>query len=255
MRTAYYYQTTKSLQHLWDLNLEDLIIYLSSIHFGRINNVAYIHLNDQSADAQVHIWEEMNLAHLKGNKIRLMIGGAGGAFQALFSDFEIYYSLLKSTIDKFSCIDGIDLDVEETCTLGDIKMLIDRLISDFGLQFNITLSPTFENLTSSSTPFSYAELLRSESGSHIRWLNVQCYNNIDHNTIDCLLKNGFVQDELAITMLGNNYDTKQYLLNIYPLLSNFINKYTSLQGFVLWEYGDSKLNPGLWGATIKCLLV
>ena len=59
--------------------------------------------------------------------VTLMIGGAGGAYQVLFSDFEVYYKLLKDTIDKYDFISGVDLDVEEFVPIDQIQMLINRL--------------------------------------------------------------------------------------------------------------------------------
>ena len=59
------------------------------------------------------MWEEIKEARQKGIKIIFMIGGAGGAYGALFSNFEVYYKLLQDTIKQFPYIDGVDLDIEE----------------------------------------------------------------------------------------------------------------------------------------------
>ena len=69
-----------------------------------------------------------------------MIGGAGGAYNYLFSDFEIYYKLLYDAINKYP-IDGIDLDIEEPVKLNDVKMLIRRIRKDFGRNFIISVAP------------------------------------------------------------------------------------------------------------------
>ena len=59
-----------------------------------------------------------------------MVGGAGGAFQTLFSNFETYYNLLKQTLIKYN-LDGIDLDIEEEVSLENVKLLINKLSIDF----------------------------------------------------------------------------------------------------------------------------
>ena len=67
------------------------------------------------------------LAH-RGVKVILMIGGAGGAFTELFTNFNVYYSLLKKTIKDRPWISGVDLDVEEEVDLDNIYKLITTLI-------------------------------------------------------------------------------------------------------------------------------
>ena len=54
----------------------------------------------------------------------LMMGGAGLAYNVLFSDFDIYYPQLVQLVKDKSWIQGIDLDIEESVKLDDIKMLM-----------------------------------------------------------------------------------------------------------------------------------
>ena len=56
-----------------------------------------------------------------------MIGGAGGAYGALFSNFEVYYNLLIKTIKQFPYIDGIGFDIEEEVDIKNVIMMIERL--------------------------------------------------------------------------------------------------------------------------------
>ena len=76
-------------------------IHLSSIHFG-INNDGsyYIHLNDYPPnDPRFNVvWEQLKEASDLGIKIVLMVGGAGGGFTQLFSNYQEYYKLLKKTV-------------------------------------------------------------------------------------------------------------------------------------------------------------
>ena len=87
-----YYQTLTDLSPL--LNIKPLPIthiHLSSIHFGKNNdNTPYIHLNDYPPTDErfSKVWNQLSLASSLGVKIILMVGGAGGAFSLLFSEFE-----------------------------------------------------------------------------------------------------------------------------------------------------------------------
>ena len=96
-RIIYYYQTFVGLRPILDQNpIKVTHIHLSSFHFGLdSNNQPYIHLNDFPPDNKrfENVWEEIKEARQKGIKIIFMIGGAGGAYGALFSNFEVEISL------------------------------------------------------------------------------------------------------------------------------------------------------------------
>ena len=92
-RIIYYYQTLTSLIPILQEPINVTHIHLSSIHFGKNpDNSPYIHLNDYNPnDSRFNqVWDQLQLADEKGIRIVLMIGGAGGAFQDLFSDFELH---------------------------------------------------------------------------------------------------------------------------------------------------------------------
>ena len=99
-KIIYYYQTLTSLQPILYSNTVTHI-HLSSIHFGATNNEPYIHLNDNSPYDSVFddVWKELFIANNNNIKIILMVGGAGGAYFNLFSNFEVYYGMLKTLID------------------------------------------------------------------------------------------------------------------------------------------------------------
>ena len=65
-----------------------------------------------------------------------MIGGAGSAYNRLFSDYNKYYALLKETLNNHPVITGVDLDIEEEVNLDDIKKLMPHIRHDFPF-FNI----------------------------------------------------------------------------------------------------------------------
>ena len=71
----------------------------------------------------------------------LMMGGAGGAYTELFSEFDVYYPMLKKLLTTKSWIKGIDLDMEESVSIDNAKKLIQCLVRDFGEDFIITMAP------------------------------------------------------------------------------------------------------------------
>ena len=70
-----------------------------------------------------------------------MVGGAGGAFTELFSNFDVYYETLHTFLVSKPWIQGINLDVEETVTIENIKKLINKIHNDFGENFVISMAP------------------------------------------------------------------------------------------------------------------
>ena len=75
-----------------------------------------------------------------------MVGGAGGAFSQLFSNYQEYYKLLKKTVLEYPFISGIDLDIEETTKISDVKKLISQINIDFGKEFIISMAPVSASL-------------------------------------------------------------------------------------------------------------
>ena len=129
-KIIYYYQTFTGLKNILAEKPYVTHIHLSSIHFGLDeNNKPYIHLNDNNPQDKCFdsLWKELKEAQNLGIKIVLMIGGAGGAFNDLFSNFDIYYKLLTNTINSHSIFSGIDLDVEEYIDIEKIEFLINKL--------------------------------------------------------------------------------------------------------------------------------
>ena len=155
-RIIYYYQTFNGLDNVLYINTPITHIHLSSIHFGNNkDNSPYIHLNDYEPDNKIfdNVWNQMEVSVNLGIEIILMVGGAGGAYQNLFSNFSIYYSLLKKLIKDHKCIHGIDLDVEETVDIEDIKMLINKIKEDFGNDFIISMAPVQSSLQYNNSGF------------------------------------------------------------------------------------------------------
>lgn len=191
-----------------------------------------------------------------GVKTLGMLGGAAqGSFQRLDASdaqFEAYYVPLRNMI-RYHSLDGMDLDVEEDMSLGGIIRLIDRLKSDFGSDFLITLAPVATALQGRPhlSGFDY-EALEVMRGSSIAWYNTQFYNNwgklesfIDY---DAILRQGWKPQKVVVGVLtnpglGNGYIEFENLKRTLAALSQF---YPGFGGVMGWEYFNSK--PGDEGA-------
>lgn len=143
-----------------------------------------------------------------------MLGGAAkGSFTRLDLDentFEMYYLPLRDLIRSRN-LDGLDLDVEEFMTLDGIIRLIDRLKSDFGADFIVTLAPVAAALMSGNpehnlSGFDY-EALEVMRGSKISWYNTQFYCNWGDmsNTFgyDAIVRRGFPPQKVVAGIVTN----------------------------------------------------
>ena len=127
-RIIYYYQTFTDLSCILIKNTPVTHIMLSSFHFGtNPDKSSYIHLNNYPPTNSIFdkVWKQLEIAKEEYDiKIHIMLGGAGGAFQDLFENFETYYPLLLKTIFLHPIITGINLDIEDPISLENIKMLM-----------------------------------------------------------------------------------------------------------------------------------
>ena len=258
MKTIYYYQSFCGLDKIMkdSQNVDNII--LSSFHFGKDNNnKSYIHLNDNCPEDEKFnlVWEQLTKLYYDGVMVTLMIGGAGGGFSELFSDFETYYNLLKNTIQKHNFLSGVDLDIEEGVKLNDVKNLINRLVDDFGEDFIITMAPVANSLIN-NTPgmgnFNYNELYKSLEGRHINWFNVQCYGCYNFETYDSIIKNGYPESKIIFGMISGDF------INNFPdalkEIQKVKNKYPKFLGADVWEYINAPPNtddPSMWAKEIK----
>ena len=236
----FYYQTFTGLKPILVDKPIVTHIHLASIHFGTDdNNSPYIHLNDHVPDSKIfdNVWDELQVAHKLGIQIKILVGGAGSAFQTLFSNFEVYYNLLKKTIEKYNFISGIDLDVEETCSLTDIKFLINRIKTDFGKNFSISMSPVayaLQDNTPGMGGFCYKDLYNSKEGRLIDYFIVQFYYDITEKSYENIINNGYPQEMIAYGIESGQ--------NIELIISNLVEKYPNLLGVSTWEYSNSSKN-------------
>lgn len=242
-RIIFYYQTFTDLKPVLYKNTPLTHIHLSSIHFGKDNkNKPYIHLNDNLPSNPIfdNMWKQIEFANKIGIKIILMIGGAGSAYNVLFSNFELYYKMLYNLIKSRPYINGIDLDIEEYTALDDVKKLINRIVKDFGDDFIISMAPiqnSIENDYSGLGGFIYKDLINSKEGKYIDYLIGQYYIDYSYNAYDKTIKNGYIENKIVMGQLGANLNKST--------IKKIIEKYYNFGGVALWEYGNVS-NPKNW---------
>ncbi len=234
-KIIYYYQTFTDLSPILIENTPVTHIHLSSIHFGLDNNKPYIHLNDNNpTDTKFNqLWKDMEKAQSLGIKIVLMVGGAGGAYEALFNNFDIYYLLLKEILSNKKMISGIDLDIEEYVELYNVKMLIRQIKSDFP-SFTISMAPiqsSLEEDVQGMGGFCYKDLLKSPEGSLIDYFNGQFYSSYTKESYDDCIENGYPSNMIVMGMCGcDDFETK------CSEIKKIVSSNEHFGGVFLWEY-------------------
>jgi hypothetical protein len=226
--------------------------------------IAAIHLNDNPEDITLNdnppshekfntLWSEVAWLQGTGIKILGMLGGAArGSYDRLDGDdekFERFYSPLRDMIKEHD-LDGLDLDVEEKMSLGGMIRLIDRLRSDFGTEFIITLAPVATALLPAQphlSGFSYHDLERAR-GREVAWYNAQFYcgwgdasttmwyDAIINTPFSPFPPNKVVMGLITNSKLGAGYVEWEKL---EPVLRSLRARYASNEGFggvMGWEY-------------------
>jgi chitinase len=213
----------------------------------------------------VTTWAELRVLQASGIKVLGMLGGAGkGSFTRLDLDestFESYYCPLRDFVRERG-LDGLDLDVEEPMTLAGIIRLIDRLKSDFGPGFIITLAPVASALMSDNprhnlSGFSY-EALEVMRGRDIAWYNTQFYcgwgDLSKTDGFDFIVSRGYASDKIVIGMVtnpGNGSGWVPFEI-LQEVLITLKNGYPGFGGVMGWEYFNSmpgdRERPWEWAA-------
>ena len=248
-RILFYYQTFTTLKPILLSEPPVTHIHVSSIHFGTSsNNAPYIHLNNESPyDYKFdNVWKELEQASKLGIKIKVMVGGAGGGYATLFSNFNLYYSFLADLLRNKPFISGVDLDIEESCSLENIKLLIRTLKEDFGNELSISMAPiqsSLENDEPGMAGFIYKELLQSQEGKCIDYFNVQFYSDFSCEAYDMIVKNGYLPEMIVMGALAGSTN----LAEITKCAEKYKDKFG---GAFVWEYCFAKPNPLSWALNI-----
>ena len=261
-RVIYYYQTFIGLEKMMS-HPEDIdVIIVSSIHFGLNSDATpYIHLNDNppSSNKFKNLWEQLDFFYNHNTKIILMIGGAGGAFRTLFSNFDVYYKLLQQTIKNYSFIGGVELDIEEEVLMSDVKSLIRQIKGDFGSNFILTMAPVLYSMSTNNRGlgnFVYKDLYNSAEGKLINWFNVQSYGTFTKEAYNGIINNGYPPEKIVLGMLWSDFDRDNFN-NALETIKSIKKMYPNMAGIDIWEYyksPPSNDDPSIWSKKIKNLL-
>ena len=243
-------------------HVEDVdTIIISSIHFDKDKDEKEkIYLNDNlPSDIKFDtMWMETKKMSDQGTLILMMVGGAGGAYQSLFNEFEIYYPLLRDLLQEKTYIGGIDLDIEEPVSIENVKMLIKRLKNDFGKDFLITMAPIAPSMITDNSGmggFSYKELVSSEEGKLVDRFHVQCYESFSFETYENIIKNGWNPEQIVMGMMSGQF-TKDTFKNALQEVESCLKRYPEMAGVFVWEYIDSppdEKDPSQWSYQMKHL--
>lgn len=209
----------------------------------------HITLNDDPPDHAMYddMWAEVPRVKQHGVKVMGMLGGAAqGSFSCLDGDlekFERYYRPLVDIVRRHR-LDGLDLDVEEEMSLPGIIQLIDRLKSDMGDSFIITLAPVAAALLGigNLSGFDYRQL-EQERASKISWYNTQFYNGWgpadDPRMYAAIVAQGWSPQRVVYGLLTNPGNGSQGYVpreKIGPILGLLIERFPNFGGVMGWEY-------------------
>jgi hypothetical protein len=264
-RVIYYYQTQYSngvyvsLSPMWTtLNAATNKPYVTDVmvaafHLGYDTTGApYIHLNDNPPTDPMFttMWQEVATLQSYGVTVRMMLGGvAQGSYADLFSQWSTFYPILQQTLQQYK-LNGIDLDIEETVSLADAEMLINRLSTDFGSQFLITLAPVASALWGGAnlSGFSYQQLYQSSVGSKIAWFNGQFYSGFatlsSTADYDRVIQSGYPANKIVAGMIANPADGSGYVAmkTVAKTANSLVTQYPHFGGVSAWEYFNAE--PG-----------
>tara|TARA_B110000902_G_scaffold62721_1_gene74275 strand:+ start:97 stop:855 length:759 start_codon:yes stop_codon:yes gene_type:complete len=250
MKIIYYYQTFVGLEKLKNkYDTTDLVI--SSIHFGE--GKIYLNDNEPTNEKFNTLWKETEMLSMNGIEIACMVGGAGGAFTKLFSDYEMYYGLFKEFLVSKPWIRGVNIDVEEEVSIDDIKKLIKDIRKDFGEDFTISMAPVssaMEEDIPGMGGFNYKTLFGSAEGKLIDYFNCQCYESFSLETYKKIIDNGYPEDKIVMGMMSGQFTDDSFVKPVHDIKTN----YQGACGFFDWEYLDAppnKADPSEWAELIR----
>tara|TARA_B110000211_G_scaffold232586_2_gene296679 strand:+ start:1354 stop:2202 length:849 start_codon:yes stop_codon:yes gene_type:complete len=257
-KTSIYYQTFIDLGSVVENPdyLDTLII--SSIHFGSTNSGApYIHLNNAPpGDTQfATVWDTTKRLS-NSMEILLMIGGAGGGYNYLFTHYKQCYSLLKDTLQAYDWISGVDLDIEESVDIENIKRLMRDIKRDFGDDFKITMAPIAASLEEDVVGmggFVYKDLFESSCGVYIDRFHVQAYGDFTLETVDLIVENGYPSDKIVLGMVTGQFDKDTFSVAIQSM-HDIERHYPDMGGAFVWEYCNAppdQDDPYKWAYLMK----
>ena len=271
-----------SLQALFqDATLSEqdtIVVYLAALHVGTdVTGKPYLHLNNDDVDTLDDFFRDVYRRSREAVctvDLRVMLGGAGGAYTALFADFEPRYALLRNFLQKYPFLNGVDLDIEEvldpdaTQALAKVQRLLTRLHDDFVAPrdrapphvppFHLSMAPVAGALLTDAPGlggFSYQELQRSAVGAYVTQFNVQAYGCFTVATFHAIVKEGFLPETLVFGMLGNSYGNATTFARAMTALETICLLYPTFGGTIVWEYGDTAIDGVAWEQAVRRALI
>ncbi|KAI0023643.1 glycoside hydrolase family 18 protein [Xylariomycetidae sp. FL0641] len=254
-------------------------IIAAAIHVNEDPNALTLNDHHPSHARYTSFWAEMRMAQASGIKVMGMLGGAAkGSFQRLDKGrypknqdeknqtmFERYYSPVAELI-RSRALDGLDLDVEEEMTLEGIIYLIDRLRSDFGPSFIITLAPVATALLDERrnlSGFSY-EALEVMRGNQIAWYNTQFYCGWGDASSPVMYEfcvaRGWRPDKIVMGLVTTPENGPGFVpFEILSITLGLLRRqFSSFGGVMGWEYFNGlpggKKKPWEWAQKMTRLL-
>ena len=160
---------------------------------------------------------------------------------------------MRSFLVSKPWIQGINLDVEETVTMENIKKLISKIRDDFGEKFVISMAPV-SSAMESDVPgmggFVYKELFNSKEGKLIDYYNCQCYESFSLETYKNIINNGYPENKIVMGMMSGQFTDDSF----EGVVRSIKEKYPNVCGFYDWEYLDAPPNkddPSEWAKLVK----
>jgi hypothetical protein len=156
--------------------------------------------------------------------------------------------MLYDTLKSLPFIKGIDLDIEESVSIINVKKLINSIVYDFGKEFIISMTPLGSSLAIDEPGlggFIYKDLFNSPEGSFIHYFNCQCYYNFDSEIFNAIVDNGYPPNKIVMGMLSSQYN-QNTKLTIFSEIQSIINKYPNFGGVFDWEYFNAYPSDNGW---------
>ena len=250
-----YYQTHHSqsgqpisvLPLITQANIHLTHLILAAIHINSSPDALTLNDHPPSHPRFQSLWAELRVLQASGVKVMGMLGGAAkGSYERLDGSekqFEQYYTPVRDLIRERG-LDGLDLDVEEEMSLNGVIRLIDRLRSDFGRDFIVTLAPVAAamiDFTKNLSGFDY-ETLEVMRGRDISWYNTQFYCGWGDcsNTLmfDYMVRKGWPPEKLVVGLVTNPVNGAGYVPfdALSSVFAGLRARYGEFGGVMGWEY-------------------
>lgn len=256
-RLMAYYQTFCGLEDIIALHPQPLTdVHLAAIHFGLdADSRPYIHLNnlapsDPTFDA---VWDDLERLKACGVTVRVMIGGAGGGYAALFSPdyYPQYLALLLAFLRQRSAIiTGVDLDVEEPVDVGRLQGFIHDIHTSLP-SLDFTMAPVQSSLATDAPGmggFVYKTFLQTPAGERVRRLNAQCYGTPADEAVPPMVANRYLPDALLAGCLAEASETQP------DALRRLVQAVPDVGGAYVWELAGALPSPPAWAQAARAAL-